>query len=296
MTKLLDINPIEAAAAWLVEQTGDKDITASYLVDQCRLGEIKILAATPGWNDIGDGEVHWTERVSAKDPRAPTACIVLANGDTWIDEAPLVSIGSYISGDGLLLVTHEMASRLLNHGRSGLSCARLQVIETSEKKRKEAISLGRLAEDEEMITGEQLLGTHDGRMVDFSHLRVRRSELEAFAARQEPSEQFEEAVITTSAHSATERTQPVAARSTRKTRIDGLRLAMNAGIVSYEKRFNTEPTARALFVWLAENDETGNIEDFDHEQDIITWKRSDGGLGDTTFKAFANRFSSMKKE
>lgn len=185
MTKLLDINSIEAAAAWLVEQTGDKDITVSYLVDQCRLGEIKILAATPEWNDIGDGEVHWMERVSATDPRAPTADNALANGDTWISDAPLVSVGSFISGDGLLLVTREMATRLLIHGKSSLSCARIQVIETSMKKREETISLGLLAEADEMITGNQLLGTHDGRMVDFSHLRIRRSALEAFAARQE---------------------------------------------------------------------------------------------------------------
>ena len=81
----------------------------------------------------------------------------------------------------------------------------------------------------------------------------------------------------------------------RRTRTDGLKTAMVAGIAAYENKHRTGPTARALFDWLAHNDETGIIEEFDCEKDSITWRRADGGLSDTSFKAFQGRFTNLKK-
>lgn len=193
MAKLLEMNLITSAAAWLIERTGDGDITPRYLVEQCRLGEIKIVAATPEWKDIGDGEIKLMKQVSATDPQMRTTGIVIADGKTWINDTPLVSVGNFVS-DGLLLVTSEMAARLLTHGKSSLSCARLKIVETSKDKIDEAISLGQLTNGELIISDEQLVGSHDGRMIDFSHLRISKSELEAFAARQGPANQKPEPI------------------------------------------------------------------------------------------------------
>ncbi|MBI2276335.1 MAG: hypothetical protein HYU74_03170 [Dechloromonas sp.] len=185
MAKILDMNPITSAAAWLIEQTGDADITPDYLVEQCRLGEIKIFASVPEWKDTGDGEIKWLKPASAADSQKAT--YVDLDGRTWMNHLPPVSAGQYIS-DGLLLVTREMATKLLTHGKSSLSCARLKVLETGNE------TLARLVDGEPMIIGEQLTGAHDGRMVDFSHLRVSRPELEAFAKRQHPVNQKQEPV------------------------------------------------------------------------------------------------------
>jgi len=87
----------------------------------------------------------------------------------------------------------------------------------------------------------------------------------------------------------------VARAAVQRTRTDGLATAMGAGLIAYRVKYRIDPTARALFDWLATNDETGKIEDFNSDTDVITWKRSDGGLSDTSFKSFQGRFTSMKK-
>lgn len=86
-----------------------------------------------------------------------------------------------------------------------------------------------------------------------------------------------------------------AAHSVRRTRTDGLKTAMLAGIICYKHKHHVAPTARALFDWIAANDETGNVEEFNQDTDTITWKRSDGGLSDTTFKSFQGRFTKLEK-
>ena len=81
-----------------------------------------------------------------------------------------------------------------------------------------------------------------------------------------------------------------------RTRTDNLSKAMEIGFVSYKQRFNAEPTARALFDWLATNDDTEKITDFDADNDVLTWTRSDGGLADTSFRAFQGRFTALKRK
>ncbi|MCB4360923.1 hypothetical protein [Quatrionicoccus australiensis] len=78
-----------------------------------------------------------------------------------------------------------------------------------------------------------------------------------------------------------------------RTRTDGLSLAMQAGIVAYREKHRAEPSARALFDFIANHDETNNIEEFDADKDKLTWRRADGGLSDTTFKSFQGRFTNL---
>lgn len=86
-----------------------------------------------------------------------------------------------------------------------------------------------------------------------------------------------------------------AVRQEGRTRTDGLKTAMLAGVISYKNKHHLAPTARALFDWIASNDETGNVVDFNQNTDTITWKRADGGLSDTTFKSFQGRFTNLEK-
>lgn len=174
MIKLRETNPLLLAVAWLSEQMGNTDITQEDIVEHCRLGEIRLLAAVPGWNDGGDGEIGWMERVEKADSRAKMTGAVLSDGSVFIGESNLVPAGKFISGDGLIVVTPEMAYRLLVHGKSSLSCARMTVFQCGP--------------DGTTALDEPLVGVHDGRMINFTHLRVKKSALEAFAATVVPIE------------------------------------------------------------------------------------------------------------
>jgi hypothetical protein len=81
-----------------------------------------------------------------------------------------------------------------------------------------------------------------------------------------------------------------------RTRTDGLSKAMEIGFKRYEQRYHSEPTARALFDWLANNDETGKITELDTDKDVLTWTRSDGGLSDTSFSSFQGRFTKLRRK
>lgn len=79
------------------------------------------------------------------------------------------------------------------------------------------------------------------------------------------------------------------------TRRDGLAVAMEQGFDDYIKRHCREPTARALFDALAgEAGEGGQIVEYDEGDDSLTWRRQDGGLSSTSFKAFQGRFTKLK--
>lgn len=81
----------------------------------------------------------------------------------------------------------------------------------------------------------------------------------------------------------------------KKTRRDGLSVAMEQGFDKYTKRHGREPTARSLFDYLAENaSDAGPIVEWDKTNDKLTWRRQDGGLSETTFKAFQTRFTGTK--
>lgn len=82
----------------------------------------------------------------------------------------------------------------------------------------------------------------------------------------------------------------------KKSARNALDHAMRAGIIAYRIRHGIEPTARALFDWLGEYDQTGIIAELDRTADKLTWNRADGGLSDTTFKAFQNRLTGIRRE
>ena len=69
--------------------------------------------------------------------------------------------------------------------------------------------------------------------------------------------------------------------------------AMDAGLIAYRKKHGTDPTARALFDWLGEHDQTKIIVGIEESEDLITWRRVDGGMKDTSFSAFQNRFTGL---
>ena len=81
-----------------------------------------------------------------------------------------------------------------------------------------------------------------------------------------------------------------------RTRTDNLSKAMEIGFTTYRQRHGSEPTARALFDWLATDDETGKITEFNPDNDVLTWTRSDGGLSDTAFRSFQGRFTNLKRK
>ena len=167
MIELREMNPMPLAVAWLIQQSGKTNFTQEDLVERCRLGEIRLFAATPDWKAVGVGEIEMKCHVEKMDPRAQATGIVLGDGTVWISDHPLVKIRDFVSRDGLTLVSPEMASRLLIHGEASLDSVRMTVFNCGP--------------GGETISDEPLIGTHDGRMVNFSHLRVRKSALEAFA-------------------------------------------------------------------------------------------------------------------
>ena len=83
-----------------------------------------------------------------------------------------------------------------------------------------------------------------------------------------------------------------------KTRRDGLRIEMESGWNDYIRQHRRNPTARALFDFLAKKADSdlgdGKIVEYDQENDALIWRRSDGGLTTTGFKAFTGRFTKLK--
>ncbi len=75
----------------------------------------------------------------------------------------------------------------------------------------------------------------------------------------------------------------------KKSKPDALDHAIDVGLLGYEKHHGVKPSIRALFEWLAMRDETKTVVEYNEEKDALTWRRADGGLKDTGFKAFQNR-------
>lgn len=83
------------------------------------------------------------------------------------------------------------------------------------------------------------------------------------------------------------------AASAKRTKQGGDRLT-RAMIAAYDvltEKHRTQPTCRALFDWLKDNDNTGAVED--SQDDVLTFCRGDGGLKDVAFEAFKDRFSRL---
>jgi hypothetical protein len=96
----------------------------------------------------------------------------------------------------------------------------------------------------------------------------------------------------------TEQTAPVTGGAGGTTRAkvgkqggDRLTRAMIAAYNVLTEKHRTQPTCRALFDWLKDNDETGAVED--SQDDVLTFRRGDGGLKDVEFEAFEDRFSRL---
>lgn len=92
--------------------------------------------------------------------------------------------------------------------------------------------------------------------------------------------------------------QPMGGRGTAvrerrsKGRRDGMAVAMEAGYQAFLNQKKPKPTARALFDWLADNDETGAIL-IGGEVDCLMYKTEAGNMVDVNFKAFQNRCTRM---
>lgn len=79
------------------------------------------------------------------------------------------------------------------------------------------------------------------------------------------------------------------ASAPRKSKPDALDHAIDVGLLAYKRHHGVKPNARALFDWLAKRDETETVVEYNADRDLLTWRRADGGLSDTGFKAFQNR-------
>lgn len=82
------------------------------------------------------------------------------------------------------------------------------------------------------------------------------------------------------------------ARKAKNGNGDRLAMAMIAGLKAYRAKHKTDPTADALFEWLAENDETGTIDDANDVK--LWWRKADGDPKTISRKAFANRLTTIK--
>ena len=80
-----------------------------------------------------------------------------------------------------------------------------------------------------------------------------------------------------------------------KGRRDGLRVAMEAGYQEITQQRGAAPTARELFDWLAENDETGNIVNRSAEN-CLAYLTEGKKLRNVNFKAFQNRFTRLRRQ
>lgn len=80
-----------------------------------------------------------------------------------------------------------------------------------------------------------------------------------------------------------------------RTRRDNLHVAASHAIAEYQKRHKQMPTARAVFDLLArEANEAGPIIRYVEKDDVLEWRRQDGGISETGFKAFQNRWPRLK--
>jgi hypothetical protein len=80
----------------------------------------------------------------------------------------------------------------------------------------------------------------------------------------------------------------------RAKRPDRLHTAIVAGLKACRNRYGTDPTADALFDWLAEHDDTGTIVDSDDSH--LWWKMWDGNSKKVSRKSIANRLPRIKRE
>ena len=60
-------------------------------------------------------------------------------------------------------------------------------------------------------------------------------------------------------------------------------------------RQKKEPTARAVFDWLADYDDTGVIDDVDRDTNTLTWITDSENLADATFKTVQNTLTDIRK-
>ncbi len=82
---------------------------------------------------------------------------------------------------------------------------------------------------------------------------------------------------------------PTPAKQRKRTRVERLTAAMMIARDDLQAKRKRTPTAREVFDWLKENDETGTVDD--HTDDALLWVTSEGKLKTTKWSAFENLYS-----
>lgn len=122
------------------------------MADVC-LGKIQPWAVVPEWQTTG--EIDWLRRDKA-----------IVNAATGEYTYTTSAASNFLASDGRIMVTVEMAKRLLEHGECSLDCVRMPIIDCSNEPQEASDSW--------------LQGTRDGRLITIDHIRVSRAELEAY--------------------------------------------------------------------------------------------------------------------
>ena len=78
-----------------------------------------------------------------------------------------------------------------------------------------------------------------------------------------------------------------------RTRVVGIRKAIEAADAVLIARLHRAPEAQEVFDYLAEHDETGTV--VDHKHGVLIWVDSNGKLHDQTFKAMRNLLSDIRR-
>lgn len=145
MVKLLHMNTLEIASSWLAQEIGDPGISPEYLLDLCFESTVKLLAVVPNWKLPGRCEIDW----------------MIGDGQSS-KSGPV----NFVSGNGLISITPKIANRIQTHGSASFSAAEMPVIDVTPSGMSPS--------------HRSLFGIHDDqRMLEMSHLRVTRDEVEA---------------------------------------------------------------------------------------------------------------------
>ena len=126
------------------------------------------------------------------------------------------------------------------------------------------------------------------KVVDEVHTTVARADLEEWLARIVPVLLVEPKIADGSG-------KPKPEKPKRRGRRDGMSVAMEAGYEAMTQQRGAAPTARELFDWLAENDDTEKIINGGAEN-CLAYRTEGGKLRDVKFKAFQNRFTRLRRQ
>lgn len=153
--RLLELNPLARAAAWLSEHGSDHDgYQPEDILEAARESKLELMAVVPDWHSAG--KISWRLRDAMPIDEEKNA-----------DANTLPPGADLIDHDGLFLVSSKIAKRLLDHGECSLDCVEMPLVVCSNSAHTPPI--------------QWLQGTDDGRLIRMHHVRVSRGVLQEFA-------------------------------------------------------------------------------------------------------------------